>query len=59
MDIVEVHGETRSNLISVTLFNLVSVEACKSMRPSSPDPLLRGQFFWFKSSQRSDLLNRT
>jgi len=27
MDIVEVHGETRSNLISVTLFNLDSVEA--------------------------------
>jgi len=27
MDVVEVHGETRSNLISVTIFNLVSVWA--------------------------------
>ena len=35
MDIVEVHGETRSNLISVTLFNLDSVEAGTDLRQTS------------------------
>ena len=38
MDIVEVHGETRSNLISVTLFNLDSVEAGNDLRQTSLTP---------------------
>ena len=41
MDIVEVHGETRSNLISVTIFNLVSVWAWAQQMLCCPITVLK------------------